>query len=220
MEPSGIFLWLFIIDAAVNVAANANEEKNIKIIYVSKPLLMPLLAAHYVTGSAEANLIIVSALAFGFFGDVFLMLPGKKEKMFMAGLVSFLVNQLLFAAAFLRSIDSFESMPAWIFLFMLPYFLYGAGMYRVLGKNLGKMKIPVIVYMLAILFMGISAMLRGATFEGAAFWLVLVGSMSFIVSDSVLAYDKFNMRLRYGRLLVMLTYIAAQFSIARGYMVF
>jgi uncharacterized membrane protein YhhN len=217
VELHKAILILFVAVGAVNVSANINEEKNLKIIYATKPLLMPLLIATYLTAGCEVNGLVVAALAFGMAGDVFLMIPLQKERMFMAGLGAFLVNQLLYVAAFLLSVDWRAGFEPGLLLFAVPYLVYGIVMYRVLEKHLGKMKGAVIVYMAAILMMGLSSLLRRISHEGPAFWLVLIGALVFIASDSILAYDKFVSRVRLGKPLIMLTYLAAQLLITRGF---
>jgi uncharacterized membrane protein YhhN len=213
MELHQTILILFVAVGAVNVSASINEEKNLKIIYATKPLLMPLLIAYYLATGCEVNGLIVAALGFGMAGDVFLMIPVGREKMFMAGLGAFLVNQLLYVAAFLLSIDWSGGFEPALLVFAVPYLAYGIVMYRVLERHLGKMKGAVIVYMAAILMMGIASLLRWVSHEGPAFWLVLAGALVFIASDSILA------RVRLGKALVMLTYIAAQLLITRGFAV-
>lgn len=218
MEPGRVFLFLFLADAVVNVAANIDEEKNRMLVYVTKPLLMPLLVAYYAFSCDSVSVLLVTALGFGFLGDVFLMLPDRGEKMFMAGVAAFLFNQLLYVVAFLRTVESFGAMPAWLPLLLVPYLAYGFSFYRLIRPGLGGMKVPVIAYMAVILCMGAAALLRRAEHAGASFWLVLGGSISFIASDSTLAFDKFKREVPFGRAVVMATYIAAQLLIVRGLM--
>ena len=215
---STIFLILLAIDAAINVAASTNEDKMRKIIYATKPLLMPLLILYYVTSVGSPNWLIVAALFFGFCGDVFLMFPGEKKKFFMGGLGSFLVNQGLYVVLFFMSIKSFAAIPAWHYALIILFAAYGGFMYSLIHAKLGSMMIPVIVYMFCILVMGVGAMLRAVDFSGPSYWLVLAGAVTFIASDSVLAYGKFRTRLALGRPIVMATYIGAQVMIVQGLM--
>ena len=82
MQTQDLLLVLFLVVAVVNVIANMNEKKYIKVIYCTKPLLMPLVILYMITGTTIVNWWIVVALAFGFWGDFFLMLPGEKERLF------------------------------------------------------------------------------------------------------------------------------------------
>jgi uncharacterized membrane protein YhhN len=46
---------------------------------------------------------------------------------------------------------------------------------------------------------------------------VFAGSLCFMVSDSMLAYDTFRKKIKYGSFLIMLTYILAQLFITLGF---
>jgi uncharacterized membrane protein YhhN len=78
------------------------------------------------------------------------------------------------------------------------------------------MRLPVVVYEAVILLMAAAAVqfciARGLP-SGA---LVLAGSLSFLVSDSLLAFYTFRGTSRFGDVAVMLSYLAAQFCITLG----
>jgi len=50
-----------------------------------------------------------------------------------------------------------------------------------------------------------------------AAWYYLAGATSFVVSDSLLAVNKFYQPFAYAGVFIMLTYCAAQYLIVRGY---
>lgn len=218
MNASQIALIALAVVGAVNVAANLDQERCRRLVYVTKPLLMPLLVVHYLAGTGSPSALVAAALVFGWLGDVFLMLPVGGEKMFMAGLGSFLVNQILYVVVFAMSIGPLSGRVFWLAAPASLFLVYGVVMYRVIEKGLGKMKGAVIVYMTAILAMGVTSLLRRAGHADAGFWLVLAGATSFIVSDSILAFDRFRSKLRFGQAFVMLTYVAGQALIVHGLM--
>ena len=78
------------------------------------------------------------------------------------------------------------------------------------------LKIAVFVYMLAIVGMSAMALNRYKTVNKASFIQVFGGSVLFVISDSFIALDKFFTPIPNDRLLVMSTYIAAQYLIMRG----
>ena len=49
-----------------------------------------------------------------------------------------------------------------------------------------------------------------------SFKLVFIGSLLFLLSDSMLAFNKFHSEIPLAGFLIMLTYIAAQYLIMRG----
>jgi uncharacterized membrane protein YhhN len=214
-----IFLILFFIIAIVEVYGEYKD--NTKIEFSTKPVLMPLLILFYVFGVIEGasitrvDWLIVVALLGGWAGDIFLM-QKNQEKWFLFGMIAFLLNQIFYIISFFLSISNITSFnPSGFFLlgpvllillFMLPRFINKAG----------EMKMPVLVYLVAIVLMHISAILRLAEFQGLPFILVYVGSISFIISDSTIAVDKWDKEVPNGRPIIMTTYILAQFYITLG----
>lgn len=217
MDTHHVFLGVLVVVGVVNVLASLDEKKNRRLIWITKPLLMPLVILFVLTRAAVVPGWIVAGLCFGLAGDVFLMLPGEKEHNFMLGLASFLVNHLLYVAAFVLSAGGLAAAPGWVWTLALPLAAFGAVIYRLLAPGLGKLKGPVIVYMAVILAMVMAALLRLGAVPPGSFWIVLAGALSFVFSDSVLAWDRFRRRLPAGRAVVMATYISAQFMIAAGF---
>ncbi|MFX1552125.1 MAG: lysoplasmalogenase [Promethearchaeota archaeon] len=214
-----IFLVIFFVVVALEILAEYKNNK--KLEYCTKPLAMPLLILFYIFGVIEGGSIglvdwlIVVALIGGCAGDILLMLRNQ-EKWFLFGMVAFLLNQIFYILSFLLSITDYTAFNLWglfllgpvilILLFTVPRFI----------KKTEDMKIPVIVYMSAILFMHIAALLRLAEFDGLPFILVYIGSISFIFSDSILALNKWDPKIKQGRLINMTTYFMAQFFITLG----
>ncbi len=88
----------------------------------------------------------------------------------------------------------------------------------ILFPVLGDLQIPVIVYALVLMAMVVSAIYRLGRTSFASFSLVLFGAFLFMVSDSLLAINKFLDKVPLGGFWIMLTYIGAQFLIVSGLM--
>ena len=97
-----------------------------------------------------------------------------------------------------------------------PIVLAGTGLVVILYPALGDQKFPVVVYALVLVVMALNGLFRLGRTNTISFWLVFVGAMFFMVSDSVLAINKFLTPLPYAGLLIMSTYISAQFLIIEG----
>lgn len=149
---------------------------------------------------------IIAGLIFSLAGDIFLMLP---EDRFIPGLVSFLCAHVFYIVAFTR-----ESERALSFWPLIPFLIYGVLMLRLLWPHLGKMRVPVVIYMLAILSMGWTAAGRRLLTAQEGSLLAFSGAILFIWSDSLLAVDKFKGRFRSAQLLILSTYFTAQWLIA------
>jgi uncharacterized membrane protein YhhN len=92
------------------------------------------------------------------------------------------------------------------------FFVYGAFLVYKLWPSLNDLKIPVIVYAIVITTMGVTSIYRNV----AGKYYVIFGALFFIISDSLLAFNKFDGAFPYARFLIMLTYIMAQVSISEG----
>jgi uncharacterized membrane protein YhhN len=214
-----IILVIFFIFAIIEVFGEYKD--NDKIIYITKPLLMPLLILFYIFGVIEGasillvDWLIVFALIGGCAGDIFLMLKDN-QKWFLFGMGAFLLNQIFYIISFLLSVSDYTSFNLWglfllgpvllVLIFTVPRFI----------SRTEDMKIPVLVYMGAIFLMHMSALLRLAEFDGLPFILIYVGSISFIFSDSLIAVNKWAGDVTHARLIIMTTYILAQFYITLG----
>lgn len=199
---------LVIISALMHLKAEYFGPK--RNAYLFKPLtmlLIILIAARAKNSVSEFyRYAILAGLVCSLAGDIFLMLPRER---FIAGLFSFLLAHLFYIAAFM-----YEGTHASGLLYALPFLVYGAVMLRVLMPGLGSMKTPVIIYMLVIILMAWSALNRWLQTgqEGSA--LAFTGALLFVISDSILALNRFKRRFPSAQLYIMSTYFMAQWLIA------
>ena len=79
------------------------------------------------------------------------------------------------------------------------------------------MMIPVIIYTVVILAMLTGAINRLKKVIALSYWLVLSGAILFLISDSALAINKFGHPFPGSSVLIMTTYLLAQYLIITGY---
>jgi uncharacterized membrane protein YhhN len=204
----------FVLPALVVVCAvlatwSQVRERN-RVHYVNKPLTTALIIAVAALAAAPVppayKTLVLAGLVFSLIGDAALMFP---EKLFSAGLVAFLVAQVLYVFAFRTPAGQSVS-----FLTFLPCILYGLLMFFLLAPGLGPMKLPVLVYIGAITAMAGFAASRYVHLGGTRPLLAFIGAVLFLISDSVLAYDRFGKKVPLARVLVLGTYFPAQLLIA------
>ena len=154
--------------------------------------------------------LILLGLVFCLGGDVFLALPRKK--MFLLGLISFLVGHVFYVLAFL----TVAGMNGVAIIGTFLTIGVSAGVYKWLKPHLGSMKIPVIFYILVISAMlcGAWAILGETGLVRPGRMLVFVGALSFYVSDLFVARDRFLKDAFLNRLLGLPLYYAGQFMLA------
>lgn len=179
-------------------------------VYFFKPLtlaLILLIAARVGEGGASLyRLNVIAGLVCSLAGDVFLMLPWD---LFIAGLISFFIAHLFYITAFTSGIGFNLS-----FWSMAPLAILGVFMFRTLSPYLGKRKLPVLVYMVAILVMALQAWERWHQTGHRGALLAFLGAVLFLISDSALAVRRFRGEYRSAQALVLGTYFAAQCLIA------
>ena len=179
-------------------------------VYVFKPLTMLFVLSLALQPSASTSVfyawMIVAGLLFSLAGDVLLMLPSDR---FAAGLASFLVAHLFYIAAFAAD-AGFGSAP----LALLPFVLGSAALYPLLRPNLGRLEIPVLLYMLVIAVMAWQAVARWLDVGQLGALLACIGAVLFVISDAALALDRFHRPVPAAPLLKRSTYFSGQWLIA------
>jgi uncharacterized membrane protein YhhN len=141
-------------------------------------------------------------------GDAFLMFPGY----FIPGLVSFLVAHLLYIALFRMGQAWFPSRRA-----LAVTLVFGAVMYAYLwmGGLPAALRVPVAAYVIVIALMAAQAIGRATVLRDTAAVGVAIGAGFFMLSDSLLAVNRFVSPLPMAQVWVLSTYYVAQILIVR-----
>ena len=186
--------------------------------FVCKPLIIPaIIGFFYATThkiTSGINKWILLALVFSWIGDVLLMFQDKDSLFFLAGLSSFLLAHIFYIIFFhlLRVKENLKSNP-WLLVIVVVYY---AALISFLSPYLGDMKLPVRIYGIVISFMFMLAMhMLYIKNKPAGRWM-MIGALLFVISDSILAINKFYQPFEFANILIMLTYGFAQFYIVRG----
>ncbi|MBS1489070.1 MAG: lysoplasmalogenase [Bacteroidetes bacterium] len=208
-------LVLFFIVAAIEVTIQFFNLLPYDVFI--KPLLVPLLALWYIRQSFAKEKIFLLALLGCWVGDVFLLFAGIRELFFILGLGSFLGAQVLFIITYQKFCWSGEGLngPQKIRA-AFPVLLAATGLVTVLYPSLGALKIPVMVYALVLAWMVVQSFFRYGRTSSASFWSISFGALLFLVSDSLLALNKFHQPVPLAGVGIMTTYLAAVFWIVKG----
>ena len=151
--------------------------------------------------------LILLGLLFGSAGDVALSLDFAQS--FVVGLALFLVGHLFYAAEFWLH---FRFRTGRLVLALLPV-LAGFGLAIVLSPQLGNFALPVYLYVATIL-----TMVVGSVFRDGPLWPLYAGSCVFMLSDSLIAVNKFLFAIPLAALWILGSYYPAQLLIALGAM--
>ena len=172
--------------------------------FFTKPLLLPILILVYVTRlkseKIQLDKLFLVGLVLSFFGDLFLLFKWG----FLPGLGSFLLAHLFYIISFKKKQQTriSEIWPVILSLYasILLFFLF---------PYLKEMKIPVIIYAVVIATMMYNAIKTQNR-------NLIIGALLFLISDTLLSVYLFLQPLMILNLLVMITYVLAQWFLVRG----
>lgn len=176
--------------------------------FFTKTLLVPLLILIYLletkplnhSKTQPLNHLFLTGLIFSFFGDLFLLIKWG----FLPGLGSFLLAHLYYIFCFAKMTvrKHLPLLAAGLLVYVVALIFY-------LFPYLKEMKIPVIIYgvvIAAMLYFAVRTTNKN----------LIIGAVLFVISDSVLAINLFVKETTVLSMIVMITYISAQWFLVKG----
>lgn len=182
-------------------------------------VLKPATLALLVAAASAAHLgtekpWVIAALALGLVGDAALLhAPAARPGLsvfFLAGLGAFLVGHGFWMVAFVeRGLHPFQALAGVLVVLGIAGLVLRPVLRAVHASDGSGLTALVAAYTVVLGAMAVLAVATGLA-------LVAVGGVAFLVSDAVLAHDRFVRPARYGHLTVMITYHLAQFLLLIG----
>lgn len=200
-----VLLIPFLVVSIVHLAALAVVDDNLSSF--TKPLLMLTLLAGVLFAlprwRTSVALLTALALLFSWAGDVGISSPG--ELSFLIALGFFLIAHVFYIVLFLRKLRM-RRFSAWSLL----YLTWWVALLVILASHIGSLLVPVAAYGLILGAMGAIAL--------SCHRYIALGGALFVVSDSILALNKFlpGFELWHVHVIIMLSYLAAQGLIGFG----
>ena len=195
------------------------------LVFATKPLLMPFLAAWLASEVSNSRFLSkawLSGLVFSTLGDILLLFAREEhgEIFFVLGLAMFLLAHLFYIGGLwfvLKGKKGFlREQPLWT---LLPV-AYLAGIMWYLWPGIPEsLHFPVGAYAIVITTMASSVLNLRTHVNPSVFRLLMLGALLFVMSDSLLALDKFG-NIPAVPLSIMSTYIIGQAFMAKGIMRF
>lgn len=200
----GVTLVLSLAMIVLALVTIMLKVKNRKIIVI-KVLTTSCAVLIGVLNSSRFEWFIVLGLISGAIGDAFM----EKPERFLQGMLAFLLGHILYCVGFGLK---FTVPSVWVFLsvFVVLVILYLA----ILFKHLGNMKLPIFVYLVAIGTM--FSFTFSALHEDISTLRVLlpIAGGLFVVSDFLIAVDRFVRRVPARDVLILGTYFISQLFIS------
>lgn len=217
MKRQSIFILVFIAVSVGDLVASVLSNHQLELI--CKPLILLSLIGYYMAAVETRSTIFIRALFFSWVGDVLLLFSSRAEIFFITGLIAFLISHILFIQAYRQhrnsNVDK-ELLGTQKVRYALPIVLASTGLIVILFNSLGPLQIPVMAYALVLCVMVLTALFRYGRTNSQSFWMAFTGAGLFMISDSLLAINKFLSPIAGAGFMIMLTYIAAQYLIVNG----
>jgi uncharacterized membrane protein YhhN len=208
-----VLCGVFLIGLLVSEA-----RASLSLRYITKPLasacfiLLAIVLAGWEGEYRSYSICIVAGLVFGAGGDVALMFRGPRA--FLVGLVSFLLGHIAYVVACAVVVAP----SAWLSPLAIVPMVAALGVLIYLWPHLGSMLVPVLCYVATIVLMviGALAVYRGhpESFTDQQAGLLLLGAVSFFLSDISVAKGRFVKALVRDRLWGLPAYYGGQLLIA------
>lgn len=198
------WMWpVFFVTAAVFFVAMGLDAEPVRFTFKSLPVLTLAVGVWLTPPRTRFRNLLALGLLFGAIGDF-------EFGIFELTLAAFLVSHLIYIPAFLRVSRTAKPLLA------VPYFAVGVGLTVFLAEGAGDLLIPVAIYAVVISAMGWRAAALIDEIEAAVAYPLAIGASLFIVSDGLLAINRFHSDLPAADWLIMVPYLAAQGLIALG----
>ncbi|WP_452223388.1 lysoplasmalogenase family protein [Lacinutrix chionoecetis] len=209
---SFVFFLIFILDIFIKVFYTPTSFR-----YLTKLSLVLLLLIYYLTNQEEKSNIrklqVILALTCFIIGDFFLI-GGDVTSQLVAGGVFFCIAKVCYALRFSNKKD-FEIRE--LIPFLLFCFAYITTVMMVVYRNLGIFFLPILFYLFVVMLTAQFAYLRKNEVNTASFWLVLLGVILSMFSDSINILKEFYRQdFAYNEYTVMLFYGFSQYFIVLG----
>jgi len=203
IAAAGLLAGLLFFEKNENQKGKLPTKTILSCLFILTALLQPHLFSEYF-------FILLIGLIFCLGGDVFLALP--QQRMFLYGLVSFLLGHVCYVICFFYVAD----LNPWTWGGGAIALAISGLVFFWLRPHLGPMLVPVIAYIIVISAMVIGAftVIGDTRLPSTGRFLVIFGAVSFYISDLFVARDRFLKTEFSNRLLGLPLYYTGQFLLA------
>ncbi|MBP6413297.1 MAG: lysoplasmalogenase [Bacteroidia bacterium] len=212
------FRYIFLLLTIGYCLVEVNNLSSFR--YALKPLLLLSLSYYFYLSTrgvrSKFSRYMQIGLIFSLLGDILLMFTSQSELYFIFGLVAFLLAHVCYCLAFIESFRKNQFSLLEMLLAAMPFLLMSGTVFYILMPYLKSMLVPVLAYILVITAMGIFSALRYKSVERSSYYSILAGALFFMLSDTLLAFNKFYQSYSYAGIAIMSTYILAQYLLVEG----
>ncbi len=202
--------YLFFIILLADVIAIVTGKHHLQIVF--KPLLMITLTMYYRLSVARVNPLFVLALCFAFIGDL-LLLFDNNISYFIGGIASFLVMHLFYLAILSKYLQK-KTLSVFA-KGIIPFLCYFLVILYLIFNQLNELLIPVLIYGGVISLFGTVSLVNYAQNQSTDNRWLLIGAVLFIISDSLIAINRFYLPHLVFEVLIITLYAISQYMICQ-----
>lgn len=208
-------LPLFLLVLLLHLVCIYLEMSTIRL--VTKLLLLPILILYLTAEPGKTSPVVYIGLFCSFMGDLLLTRSG--EIFFLLGMLAFIGTHVCNILFFYRLQKGHPGKPMNLVLAIVVLAVISGGVYFLLADQLGTFRIPILVYMAIISLMAVMATqtLVNHTIIQTVIRCFIPGAALFVLSDGLLALNKFLLHAGSIDIAVMLTYGMAQYFLVKGF---
>lgn len=208
---SGLLFFLVLAAHCILIYNNSGVD------LLTKLCLTPLLTVFLIGHKGKPSLLVISALVFSFVGDLLLEFSG--DLAFLLGMLAFVgahvCNSIFFSTLQGPEVGRGRATLVAIGIVVCISVL----VYKQIEVQVGNFRLPVIFYMFVISLMAVlaSGTVQVTETRSIALRYWIPGVAFFMISDSILAINKFVWNSNVPGAIVMATYGIAQFFLVAGF---
>ncbi len=194
---------LFFLLAGIFIFSTYTQTYPLSGLIKISPIIVLAIVSFQKISSGFPKLFIIGLL-FSMIGDF--ILDYDRQGAFIYGLAAFFIAHIFYISSL--GLWEFAGKQLWIAGLIL---ILCTVAITLISPNLEDLLIPVLAYMVILLLMGLSTIFS----QKSNSWLI-IGGLSFLISDSIIGLDKFYTPIIFSHLLIMVTYYFAQYALVRG----
>lgn len=217
-QKTKLFSYIYLIVFLTQLYAEYIRSDSLRV--VSKPLIVIILLVWIYSStklSTPFHKSVFTGLVCAWIGDILLMMQSNNSSFFISGLIAFLLCHIFYIRAFTLDylLKPHKKNPFFL-LAIIVFASFCVSLFINLKPHLGTMQIPVLIYAIIISIMAMMAVSRFGRVNLFSFEIIFYGAVLFLFSDSMLAYNKFIEPLPNAGLIIMASYMLAQYFIVLG----
>lgn len=184
---------------------------------ITKLLLLPILMLYLAAEPGKTSPMVYLGLFCSFLGDLLLTRSG--EIYFLLGMLAFIGTHICNIFFFYRLQKGYPGKPMNLVLAIVVLAVISGGVYFLLTDQLGSFRVPILAYMAIISLMAVMATqtLVHPGLIQTSIRCFIPGATLFVLSDGLLALNKFLLHTGSIDIAVMLTYGMAQYLLVKGF---